>query len=306
MRTGTKRRLSRLWGVVLAGTLVGVAYSVVLNFTKYGTLKFEVLDGAIYGFLLSSTIGAMEIFETRTRPGRAVEQAPFLVTLVVKGLIYGSLIWFLIIADPVPRLLGRSPGAGSQQLVSLVFSIVATVAFIFVLQISQIIGGRTLRDWVLGRYHRPRSEQRFFLFADIVGSTTLAERIGPVRVHQFLNRVFVLASDPVDEHCGEIYQYVGDEMVVTWTEADGRLGARPIACFAAIETALKAAAPEFIRDFGIAARVRGALHVGPVVVGEIGGRKRDIVFHGDVMNTTSRLEEVAREVDQKRESVNGR
>jgi adenylate cyclase len=73
------------------------------------------------------------------------------------------------------------------------------------------------------------------------------------------NRVFVLASDPVDDHRGEIYQYVGDEMV----------------------------------------SVRGALHVGPVIVGEVGGRKRDIVFHGDVMNTTSRLEQVARELDRR-------
>jgi adenylate cyclase len=35
-----------------------------------------------------------------------------------------------------------------------------------------------------------------------------------------------------------------------------------------------------------------------VIVGEVGGRKRDIVFHGDVMNTTSRLEQVARELDR--------
>jgi adenylate cyclase len=167
------------------------------------------------------------------------------------------------------------------------------------LQISQIVGGRTLRDWVLGRYHRPRQEERFFLFVDIVGSTALAERVGPVAVHQFLNRVFVLASDPVDDHRGEIYQYVGDEMVITWTEVAGRSAGRPIACFAAIETALEAAEPDFVRDFGVAPRVRGALHVGPVVVGEVGGRRRDIVFHGDVMNTTARLEQLARDLDRR-------
>jgi len=250
--------------------------------------------GAIHGFLLSSTIGWLEIFGTRTRPGRSIEQAPFLVTLLVKGFIYGSMIAFVNIVEPGTRLLHVPLGGGSLQLVSVVFSFAATWAFIFMLQISQIIGGRTLRDWVLGRYHRPRREERFFLFVDIAGSTALAERIGPVGVHQFLNRVFVLASDPVDDHRGEIYQYVGDEMVITWTEAAGRPGGRPIACFAAIETALEAGAPEFVRDFGIPPRVRGALHVGPVIVGEVGGRKRDIVFHGDVMNTTSRLEQVAR------------
>jgi adenylate cyclase len=83
-----------------------------------------------------------------------------------------------------------------------------TWAFIFRLQISQIVGQRTLRDWVVGRYHRPRQEDRFFLFIDIAGSTTLAERIGPVAVHQFLSGVFLLAGDPVDDYGGEIHQYV--------------------------------------------------------------------------------------------------
>jgi adenylate cyclase len=143
------------------------------------------------------------------------------------------------------------------------------------------------------------ARKRFFLFVDIVGSTTLAERIGPFGVHRFLNRVFVLAADPVDDYRGEIYQYVGDEMVITWTEVEGRRDARPIGCFIAIETVLSSAASDFTRDFGVAPRIRGALHAGPVIVGEVGGRKRDIVFHGDVMNTTARLEQIARELDRR-------
>jgi adenylate cyclase len=180
----------------------------------------------------------------------------------------------------------------------VIFSFVAAAVFLFVLQISQIIGGRTLRHWVLGRYHRPRREERFFLFVDLVGSTSLAERIGPIGVHHFLNRIFVLASDPVDDHRGEIYQYVGDEIVITWTEAKGTPGARPLRCFFDIERALGSASAEFVRDFGIEPRVRGAIHAGPVIVGEVGGSKRDIVFHGDVLNTASRLEQMARECNR--------
>src|SRR5262249_25742998 len=85
------------------------------------------------------------------------------------------------------------------------------------------------------------------------------------------------------------------EIVITWRESDGRTGARPLGCFFGIERALRAASADFLRDFGVAPRVRGALHAGPVIAGEVGGSKRDIVFHGDVLNTTSRLEQVARE-----------
>ena len=295
MRVGTKRRFWLLGRVVLAGTLIGSTYGALLNLIVFGRPTVGVQIGGIHGFLLGLTIGVVEIFGTRSRPGRMVEQAPFLVTLLVKGLVYGSMIALVNVFEPGTRLLGIEVGPKSVQAVSIVFSFGATWAVIFFLQVSQIIGGRTLRDWILGRYHRPRREERFFLFVDITGSTALAERLGPVAVHQLLNRVFVLASDPVDDHRGEIYQYVGDEMVITWTETAGQSGARPVGCFAAVEAALDAAAPDFMRDFGAAPRVRGALHVGSVVVGEIGGQKRDIVFHGDVMNTTSRLEQVARE-----------
>ena len=297
--TGARRRLRLFWRVALAGVLLGSAYGGLINFASHGTPRLGFVIGAIHGVLLSATIGMLEIFATRTRLGRAVEQAPFLVTLAAKGSIYGSMIALVNIAEPGTRLLGFRPEGGPLQIVSVVFSFGATWAFIVVLQVSRIIGGRTLRDWVLGRYHRPRREERFFLFVDIAGSTALAERVGPVSVHQFLNRVFVLAGDPVDDYRGEIYQYVGDEIVITWKEGDGRPGARPIGCFMAIESALAAAADEFVRDFGVAPRVRGALHVGPVVVGEVGARKRDIVFHGDAVNTTARLEQMAREFDRR-------
>jgi adenylate cyclase len=188
---------------------------------------------------------------------------------------------------------------GSLAPLSVLFSFVVTFGFLFLFEISTIDGRRTLRNIVLGRYHRPRSEERFFLFVDIVGSTALAERIGPDAVHRFLDRVFRLASDPIDDHGGEIYQYVGDEMVVTWTAAEGREDARPIACLFAIQTALDEAAPKFEREFGVAPGIRAALHAGPVISGEVGGSKRDIVFHGDVMNTASRLEQATRDLDRR-------
>jgi adenylate cyclase len=51
------------------------------------------------------------------------------------------------------------------------------------------------------------------------------------------------------------------------------------------------------REFGVAPRIRGSLHFGPVIVGEIGYVKRAIVFNGDVMNTAARLEELSRGVE---------
>jgi class 3 adenylate cyclase len=60
--------------------------------------------------------------------------------------------------------------------------------------------------------------------------------------------------------------------------------------------ALVKASGNFERKFGHAPEVRGSLHFGAVVVGEIGDTRRDIVFHGDVMNTAARLGEASRHV----------
>jgi adenylate cyclase len=179
---------------------------------------------------------------------------------------------------------------------SIVYSLVVTCAFVFVLEVGRIVGARTLRDIVLGRYHRPRTEDRLFLFVDIVGSTAIAERLGPLAMHRFLDRVFVAAADPVADHGGEIHQYVGDEIVVTWPVRDGRVGVRPLACLFALEDALAADAARFQRDFGTVPELRAALHGGPVVTGEVGESKRAIAFHGDVLHAAARLEQATREL----------
>jgi len=65
----------------------------------------------------------------------------------------------------------------------------------------------------------------------------------------------------------------------------------------AMRDELARASGQLEREFGAAPRIRGSLHFGPVIVGEIGDVKRAIVFNGDVMNTAARLEELSRNVD---------
>jgi adenylate cyclase len=65
----------------------------------------------------------------------------------------------------------------------------------------------------------------------------------------------------------------------------------------AMRDELALASGELQYEFGVAPRIRGSLHFGPVIVGEIGDIKRAIVFNGDVMNTAARLEELSRTVE---------
>ena len=132
---------------------------------------------------------------------------------------------------------------------------------------------------------------------DIAGSTGLAERLGGVGIHRFLDRTFRLLTVAVVDYRGEVLNYVGDEVIVTWPERGGAIDCRPLRCFMAMRDALLRASSQFEHEFGASPRIRGSLHFGPVIVGEIGDIKRAIVFNGDVMNTGARLEELSRGVE---------
>jgi adenylate cyclase len=67
-------------------------------------------------------------------------------------------------------------------------------------------------------------------------------------------------------------------------------------CFFAMRAALAAEADRFVQRFGVQPELRAALHLSEVIAGEVGQVRRAIVFHGDVMNTTGRLEQATREI----------
>lgn len=232
MREGTKRRVRIFGWVIMAGTLIGIIYGGLIGSAGWGQALIGGYIGAIHGMILSSCIGLLEIFAVRTKIGRRVEQAPLVLTILIKGMIYGTVITIVEVGNIGEMLIF---GEVSDPLttsafapMSIVFSFMITFIICFLMQISHLVGGRTLINLVLGRYHRPRMEERFFLFVDIIGSTRIAEKIGPLSMHRFLNRVFALIADPVTDQHGEIHQYVGDEIVITWRVAEGRQAARPL------------------------------------------------------------------------------
>ena len=226
MRAGTRRRLRVFFWILFAGVAAGVGYGGLIT-VGWGAPLVGAAIGAVHGLSIAVVVGWLEVFATRTRLGRLLEQGPLILTVLVKGFAYTGVIALVEAVEPGEWLLGggQLPASVSFLPLSVVYSAVVTFAVIFVLQVSRIVGGRTLLDMVLGRYHTPRAEERVFLFVDIVNSTVIAERLGPLAMHRFLGRVFAAAAEPVAEHAGEIYQYVGDEIVVTWPIRDGRITA---------------------------------------------------------------------------------
>jgi adenylate cyclase len=128
------------------------------------------------------------------------------------------------------------------------------------------------------------------MFLDMKSSTTLAERMGHERYFAMLNRYYADVTRAISSTSGEIWQYVGDEVVVTWTMADGLRDDDCVRCFFNIRRALDAASAGYTRDFGHTPGTKAGLHCGTVTTGEIGTVRKDIMFTGDVMNTTARIQ----------------
>jgi adenylate cyclase len=185
MRRATRRRVRRFLRLLLVGTLIGAAYGGFIGRTFRGTGLVGSLVGATDGATITAAIAAIELFLLPTRWGRPLQQAPFLVTFGVKWVIYGVVITVVNAQSPGVRIFGAAIGAvplqESLERLGVIFSFAAAFSVLFVLEISQIVGPRNLRNIVLARYHRPRLEERFFLFVDVAGSTSLAERDRPGR-----------------------------------------------------------------------------------------------------------------------------
>jgi adenylate cyclase len=137
------------------------------------------------------------------------------------------------------------------------------------------------------KHHGGAEVSGTMLFADIRGSTALAERMAPGEFKALLDRFYGVASRAVIHHDGAIDKFVGDELVAFFYPA--LAGERHVA--AAIR-----AAQELLAETGHASLdgpwvpVGAGVHSGTVWFGAVGeGEHVELTSIGDVVNTTARL-----------------
>src|SRR5205085_5288492 len=88
----------------------------------------------------------------------------------------------------------------------------------------------------------------------------------------------------------EIYQYVGDEVILTWEVEHGLKNSNCLQTFFMFQERLAKNRGNYIKRFGVGPEFKAGLHFGKVVSAQIGDLKREIVYNGDVLNTTSRIQ----------------
>jgi len=167
---------------------------------------------------------------------------------------------------------------------------VITLFTLFLLQVNDKFGPGILLKFIRGRYHHARKEERVFMFLDMRSSTTIAEKIGNEKYFNLLNDMFSDITDTIINSNGEIYQYVGDEIVISWPLTKGIQKGNFIRCFFEIQSKIIHLGPIYKEKYGLVPEFKAGIHYGQVMAGEIGIVKKDIIYSGDVLNTTARIQ----------------
>ena len=133
------------------------------------------------------------------------------------------------------------------------------------------------------------------MFIDLNDSTTIAERLGNEQYSSFVKECINDISDAIILNGGEIYQYVGDEVSVVWS-LGGRIE-RCLDCFFKIQLIIDGKREQYLSRYGIVPQFKAGAHLGMVLLTEVGKFKKELVYHGDVVNTTFRIVEQCRELN---------
>ncbi len=171
----------------------------------------------------------------------------------------------------------------------MIWGLVVALTQLF-LQVDNKFGSGILFNFIKGRYRKPRKEERIFMFVDIKSSTQIAEILGNQLYHEFLKDFFAHTTNAIIFNKGQIYQYVGDEVVISWPLENKDENSRCISCFFDMKGSIQKRSSYYLEKYGVVPEFKAGIHTGEVIAGEIGIIKRDITYSGDVLNTTARIQ----------------
>ncbi|MEM0989724.1 MAG: adenylate/guanylate cyclase domain-containing protein [Pseudomonadota bacterium] len=144
-----------------------------------------------------------------------------------------------------------------------------------------------------------RGQEVAVLFVDIVGFTSYAASRPPERVIDTLREFHALLEAEVFRHYGTLDKYLGDGLMATFgTPTTGpRDAADALACARSMADRVDAWNAERVARGSVPMRASFGVHVGPVVLGDIGANRLEFAVIGNTVNVANRLEAMTRRLD---------
>jgi adenylate cyclase len=270
------------------------------------TFTTESILNVVAGFIVGGLIGAFMVYYVQDR----FSDKPYGYTIITLLVSVFAVLLVVSLAFMVPYVMyitGKpiTDPASITLFKQLFFHQVNPALFVIfplvalqqlMLQVFNKFGPGVFWKMVRGTYYRPKTEDRIFMFLDLNSSTTIAEQLGNERYHDLLKEFFGDITNSILDHSGEIYQYLGDGIIIAWSTQGDKRDLRCIHCFFDMRKEIKERSDKYMKKFGLVPTFKAGLHSGEVVVGEIGIIKRDITYSGDVLNTCARIQGMCHEL----------
>ena len=315
MNNLTKKRLRTVATFTLLGVLIGPVLGVIIGEFDGRPLFFSAVRGLAIGVLIGIGLGVGEEFilprwsRTMAFARLSVARIGGYTLMMITALTavnavdasnahelgpWESVAFYAVESAENQDLTDPQPGG---LLIDLIFAFIAAAITTSFLQVRKLHNPGEIRRLLTGRYHYPVEETRIFLFADIIGSTGIAERLGHMAYSSFLRDCFADISEPILAWKGEVYQHAGDSVLVTWRMQKGIRSAACVQCFFDMIQLLELRHDDYRRQYDTIPRLRAGIHGGDVVTTWVGEARKDLAFHGDTMNTAARVETACKELD---------
>jgi adenylate cyclase len=281
--------------MMLATTVIGALVGFALSRIDEQPPTVITIGGALAGLFLGALIALCEEFLVPRWTRRfsfirlTLSRVAFHTTSIALVLLFVNVTRLSLFLDYTPLSATRyfilSSGL-RDFIVGLVAAGGVTVSF----QLRRLHTTTEIWHLVSGRYHYPVEEERVILFADLAGSTGLAETLGPVSYSYFIRDLFADISEAIIAWGGTVYQYMGDGVIVTWSRSKGLTGDACVRCFLEMESSLTSKGSHYLSEYDAEPRLRGGIHMGRVVATRVGETKSELAFHGDPLNVAARLQ----------------
>ncbi|HWJ27411.1 MAG TPA: adenylate/guanylate cyclase domain-containing protein, partial [Flavisolibacter sp.] len=271
--------LSRLKPILIIAVIFGGLYGIIFGVADYYLGK---------QYFSNISTGRVLIFSTIISFGVLVVLLAFLRLILVDLLMPGYME-----AYPVNNTSWHYFLA-----IVVIYFFFMTLVINFINQVNKKYGRGVLLPLILGKYRQPREEERIFMFMDLKSSTTLAERLGHLKYSAFIRDSFIDINSVVTSYDADIYQYVSDEIVLSWRMRHGINNATCIRFYFACRDQFQRRSSYYEEHYGILPHFKAGVHGGIVTAVEVGNIKKDIAYHGDVLNTTARIQGLCNEYKQ--------
>jgi len=285
---------------ILAGTGIGFALQYIDRIDSY----LPTVRGMIIGFLVGTTVGLCEEFLFLEK----FRKKSYLFLLLFRTVVYSCVFAFYeLLINSLSKFfvsdLSLSESINfafykENYLRDLGIIMVISVMLISLIQIRRLHRPGDLIKYITGKYHKPEEINKIFLFIDLKSSTTIAEKLGNTKYSSFLIDYYHDMTGAILMSRAEIYQYIGDEIILTWSFTNGIKDSRCINCFFDIKNAIEMNKDKYLKKYGLSPQFKAGMHGGNVSVTWIGSIKKEIVYHGDVLNTTARIQDQCNKYDQ--------